>query len=159
MLPYFGERFGNASSLNTRGVGARRVIDEARGLVAALLGAPEEEIVLTSSATESNNLAIKGIAQARGTRRRRLVAASTEHVSVLHPLRSLERQGFRVELLPVDSRGFLDPEVLRHTLDDDTLLVSVATASPEIGTLQPIPDLCRVARSRGITVHCDATLT
>src|SRR5262249_21740734 len=129
MLPCFGESFGNPSSLHQRGLRAREAIEEARGGVAALCGVPAEEVLVTSCATESNTLALKGAALARGVRRRRLLAAATEHVSVLHPLRSLERQGFRVEILPVDTDGRLDPDVLRRALDDDTLLVSVAHAS------------------------------
>jgi cysteine desulfurase len=159
MLPYLGERFGNASSLHARGVLAREAIDRARGSVAALLHAPADEILFTSSASESNNLALKGISLAAGTRRRTLVAASTEHISLLHPLRTLGRQGFRVRLLPVDRHGLVDPDDLRRVVDDETLMVSIGHASAEIGTLQPLPELCRVAHDREVPLHCDATLT
>lgn len=159
MLPYFGERFGNASSLHARGFAAREAVEQARASVAALLGAPAEQVLFTSSASESNNLALKGTALAAGTRRRHLLAAATEHISVLHPLRTLERQGFRLRLLPVDRQGLLDPDDLRRALNDDTLLVSVAHANAEIGTVQPVADLCRAAHARGVPMHCDATLT
>jgi cysteine desulfurase len=159
MLPHLGERFGNASSPYARGLQAREAVERARGSVAALLALPADEVTFTSSASESNNLALKGIALAAGTRSRSLLAAASEHISILHPLRTLERQGFRVRLLPVDRDGSLDPEDLRRALTDDTLLVSVAHASAEIGTLQPLSDLCRVAHVRGVPLHCDATLT
>jgi cysteine desulfurase len=159
MLPCLGERFGNASSLHARGLLAREVVEGARRSVGALLGVPPDEILFTSSASESNNLALKGVAGAAGTRRRTLVAAATEHISVLHPLRTLERQGLRVRLLRVDRHGLVDPDDLRRTLDDDTLLVSIGHASDEIGTVQPLSDLCRVAHARGVPLHCDAALT
>jgi len=159
MLPYLGERFGNASSLYARGQRAREAVERARASVALLLKVAPDEVLFTSSASESNNLALKGIAQAAGSGRRTILAAATEHISVLHPLRTLERQGFRVRLLPVDRHGLLDPDELRRALDDETLIVSVAHASAEIGTLQPISDLCRVAHAGGAPLHCDATLT
>jgi cysteine desulfurase len=159
MLPYLGDRFGNASSLHARGLYAHEGVERARESVAALLGVPSGEVLFTSSASESNNLALKGIAMAAGNRRQTLLAAATEHISVLHPLRTLERQGFRVRLLPVDRQGLLDPDELRRALDRDTLLVSVAHASAEIGTLQSLPQLCRVTHAHGVPLHCDATLT
>ena len=159
MLPFLGERFGNPSSLHTGGLAAREAVERARGSVASLLGVPAEDLVFTSSASESNNLALKGMAQAAGPGRRSFLAAATEHISILHPLRTLERQGFGVRLLPVDRHGILDPDDLRRSLTDDTLLVTVAHASAEIGTVQPLADLCRVTHARGVPLHCDATLT
>jgi len=159
MLPYLGERFGNASTPHARGQRAREAVERARASVARLLKVPSDEVLFTSSASESNNLALKGIAQAAGSGRRSILATATEHISVLHPLRTLERQGFRVRLLPVDRHGMLDPDDLRRALDDETLIVSVAHASAEIGTLQPLSELCRVAHARGVSLHCDATLT
>jgi cysteine desulfurase len=159
MLPYLGERFGNASSLHARGQRAREAVERARGSVALLLKVPSDEVLFTSSASESNNLALKGIARAAGKGRGSILATATEHISVLHPLRTLGRQGFRVRLLPVDRHGLLDPDDLRRALHDETLIVSVAHASAEIGTLQPLSDLCRVAHARGVPLHCDATLT
>jgi cysteine desulfurase len=159
MLPFFGARFGVSSSLHGRGLTSRRAIDEARAEVAGLLAVPADEILLTSSATESNNLALKGMAAASGPGGGHLIGLETEHIATLHPLRTLEKQGFRVTLLPVDRHGEVDPDDLARALRDDTILVSVAHASGEIGTVQPIEELCRVARSRGVPFHCDATLT
>ena len=159
MLPYLGGRFGNASSLHARGQAARDAVDQARAAVAGLVRALPGELLFTASATESNNLALKGVALASGKGRGHLIAAATEHISILHPLRSLERQGFAVTLAPVDRHGHLDPGDLEAALRDDTLLVSVSHASGAIGTLQAIEDLARVAHARGVLFHTDATLT
>ena len=159
MLPPLGARFGNASGLHARGLEAREMVERSRAAVAALIQASPEEVLFTASATESNNLALKGIALASGRARGHLVAAATEHISILHPLRSLERLGFSVTLAPVDRSGLLDPDTLRAALRDDTILVSVAHASGEIGTVQAIEDLARVAHARGIPFHTDASHT
>ncbi len=159
MLPYLGERFANAASPTRRGAGARAAIDSARGAVARLVHAPPEEIVFISSATEANNLALKGIALAPPARRGRILAAATEHISVLHPSRSLERHGFGLTLLGVGRDGRVDPASLDRAMTEDTILVSIAHASGEIGTLQPIEDLVRIARARGVPFHCDASVT
>ena len=156
MLPCLGERFGSPLAGTERGRDLRRMIEETRRAVADLLGAPASDILFTSSATEANNLAIKGLARAaRGPRR--LLAAATEHISVLHPLRSLEREGFEVELLPVGADGVLDPSVVERALRRPASLLSVAHASAEIGTLQLIEEIARVARARDVPLHCDAT--
>ncbi|MGH9750394.1 MAG: cysteine desulfurase family protein [Candidatus Polarisedimenticolia bacterium] len=159
MLPFLGARFGNPGSLHSRGSAACRAVDEARARVAALIGCSPHEIVFTGSATESNNLAVKGTALAAPSDRRLILAAATEHISVLHPIRSLERQGFRFRLLPVDRQGLLDPAVLERALSPEVLLVSVAHASAEIGTLQPMTELCRIAHRASVPLHCDATAT
>ena len=159
MLPYLGDRFGNPSSPNLPGRLARRVVDQARERVAALLGAHFEEILFTGSASEANNLALKGIAGAARRAGGHLVAASTEHASILHPLRTLSRQGFRTTLLPVDEVGMLRADRLEEALDDGPLLVSIAHASPEIGTVQPLKEICARAQARGVVVHTDATVT
>ncbi|HET6277659.1 MAG TPA: aminotransferase class V-fold PLP-dependent enzyme, partial [Candidatus Polarisedimenticolia bacterium] len=159
MLPYLGDRFGNPSSPNLPGRLARQVIDQARDRVAALLGARFEEVLFTGSASEANNLALKGIAGAARRAGGHLVAAATEHASILHPLRTLSRQGFRTTLLPVDKVGKLRSDRLEEALDDDPLLVSIAHASPEIGTLQPLEEICGRAQARGVVVHSDATVT
>ena len=158
MDPWLAGGFGSASSPTRRGERARAAIEAARRQVAALLCAAPDEILFTASASEANNLAVKGIAAGAG-RRGRFLAAATEHVSILHPLRTLERRGFEVTLLPVDGRGLLDPDALRRTLRPGDLLLSVAHASAEIGTLQPIEDLHQVARAAGVPFHCDATAT
>src|SRR3989442_3891615 len=159
MLPYLGGRFGNPSSLHGRGLAAREAVEQTRACGAGLVRAAPDEVLFTASATESNNLALKGVALASGKGRGHLVAAATEHISILHPLRSLERQGFSVTLAPVDAHGVLDPDDLKTALRDDTILVSVSHASGEIGTVQAIEDLARVAHARGVPLHTDATLT
>ncbi len=159
MLPFLAERFGNASSPHLRGLRSRQVVEEARAAVASLVRARPEEIVFTGSATEANNLALKGIAHRAGDRRRRIVASATEHISILHPLRTLQKEGFHVTLLPVDRHGFVDLDDLRRSIDSDTLLVTVAHASGEIGTIQPLVEICRIAHERQVSVHTDATMT
>jgi cysteine desulfurase len=156
MLPHLGRRQGNASSLHRRGGAARSVVEEARGEIAALLACPAEEILFAGSATEANNLAVKGSALAHPGGGR-LVAAATEHLSILHPLRSLAKQGYEVVLLSVDRHGRIDPASLDRALAPGAILASVAHASAEIGTLQPIAALARVARARGVPLHVDAT--
>jgi len=156
MLPYLGRNQGNPSSLHQRGGAARAVVEEARGEVAALLACPAEEILFAGSATEANNLAVKGIALAH-PKGGRLVAAATEHLSILHPLRSLAKLGYEIILLPVDRHGRIDPARLDRALAPGAILASVAHASAEIGTLQPIAALARVARARGVPLHVDAT--
>ena len=142
-----------------RGRAATRALDAARSSVARLFGAPPEEIVFTASATEAHNLALKGLAAA-APRPGRLIAAATEPLSILHPLRTLERLGHQVHLLPVDGRGLVDPAVLGAALaDGGALCVSIAHASAEIGTIQPIDHLARVTREAGVPFHCDASLT
>ncbi|HYV19049.1 MAG TPA: cysteine desulfurase family protein [Verrucomicrobiae bacterium] len=157
MRPWLEASASIPASPGARGRAAREALESARASVARLLGAGPEEILFTSSATESNNLALKGIASA-SPRPGRLLATSTEHISVLHPLRTLERQGHRVILLPVDPQGRLDPQTLRRELAAGALLLSVAHASGEIGTVQDIPLLAGLAREAGVPFHCDATL-
>jgi cysteine desulfurase len=159
MLPYLGERFGNASSLHRRGAAARAAVEESRAALAALIGTTAEEIVFTGSASEANNLAIKGTALAHREPGGHIIAACTEHLSVLHPLLTLERHGWSVTLLPVDQKGRLDPGAVSRALTSRTRLVSVGHASGEIGTCQPLEEICRLSHDRGVPVHCDATLT
>jgi len=158
MQPFLGEGFGSPSSLHRRGREARDRVADARAAVARLVDAAPDEILFTASATEANNLALKGVAlAAKG--RGRILAAATEHLSVLHPLRSLEREGFEVALLPVDSEGIVDRDRVAHGLARGALLLSVAHASAEIGTVQPVDDLARLAAEHGVPFHCDASAT
>jgi cysteine desulfurase len=158
MLPFFTERFGNASSrTHAYGQAAAEAVDRARAEVAALIGARHHEIVFTSGATESNNLAIKGVAQASHTRGRHLLTVATEHPSVLDSCQALEREGWRVTRLPVGPDGLVDLERVEAALAADTVLVSVMTANNEIGVLQPVRDIARLAHARGALVHTDAS--
>lgn len=159
MLPYFTETFGNpASRTHVFGREAARAVEEARERVARLVGADPSEVVFTSGATESDNLAIKGVAEAaREKGRDHLVTVRTEHRAVLEACRALERQGrARVTYLPVGRDGLLDPDDLRRALTDRTALVSVMTAHNEIGVLQPVGEIARICRERGVLFHTDA---
>jgi cysteine desulfurase len=157
MLPYFGEDFGNAASAtHVYGWRAEGAVEDARERIAACLGAEPREIVFTSGATESNNLAILGAAEASGEQRRHLITVASEHPAVLDPCRHLADRGFEVTVLPVDAEGLLDPGELDRVLRRDTLLVSVMAANNEIGVLQPIEEVGRLCRERGALFHTDA---
>jgi cysteine desulfurase len=157
MLPYFTEHFGNASSRNHPfGWEAGKAVEHAREQVAVLIGARFREIIFTSGATESNNLAIKGTAGRAAPRRRHIVTTSTEHRAVLDPCRTLEREGFRVDIVDVDGDGSLNLEKLREAITDQTLLVSVMSGNNEIGVLHPLAEIAMLAHERGALFHCDA---
>jgi len=149
--------FGNASSVHHFGQQAKAVLDEARSAVAALISAEPSEVVFTSGGTESDNFAIRGVAEAlEPAGRRHLIASSIEHEAVLVTLRALARRGWRTTLLSVDQSGILKPETLAAALTEDTAVVSVMHANNEIGTIQPIPELARIAHERGALFHTDA---
>ena len=160
MAPWWTQTFANPASRNHRpGLEAAAAVERARGRLARAVGAAAEQVIFTSGATEANNLALKGVAEAalaRGNPRRRIVSVVTEHRAVLDPLTWLQRQGFPVQLLPVDAEGLLDPAALEAALDDDTLLVSVMAANNEIGVLQPLAPIGALCRARGVLFHCDA---
>jgi cysteine desulfurase len=154
------EQFGNASSVHHFGQQAKAVLDEARSAVAGLINADLSEVIFTSGGTESDNFAIRGAAEAlEPTGRRHLIASAIEHEAVLNTLRALARRGWRTTLLPVDQSGVVSPDRLRELLTDDTALVSVMHANNEIGTVQPIADLARMAHERGALMHTDAVQT
>ena len=163
MLPYFSQTYGNpASTSHSFGWEAKDAVDEARSTIAAAVGAKPREIVFTSGATESNNLAIRGVCERQNRRGNHLVTVRTEHRAVLDPLDRLSRRGFEVTYLDVepagsDRAGCLDAERLEAALRDDTLLVSVMLANNEIGVIQPLAEVGAVCRRRGVLVHCDAT--
>jgi len=158
MLPYLTDQFGNPSSRNhAYGWRAEEAIDEARARVAALLGCSAKEVLFTSGATESNNLAIKGIAAANREKGNHIVTLATEHKSVLDPCHHLERDGFEVTVLPVDAEGLVSAEQVRAAITDRTILVSVMLANNEIGVIQPLAEIAAAARERGAVVHTDAT--
>ena len=157
MLPYFTERYGNAASLtHAFGREADEAVDQARGQVAALLGAHPREIVFTSGATESNNLALKGVAAMYRPKGDHLVTVATEHKAILDPIRRLEREGLNVTILPVDAFGRVSVEQVAQALTPRTILVSVMAANNEIGTLQPIREIGRLCKERGVLFHSDA---
>ena len=157
MLPYFTERFGNAASRNhVFGWEAAKTIEKAREQIARLIGASAKEIVFTSGATESNNLAIKGVAEIYRDRGDHLITVATEHRAVLDPFRRLERQGYRVTSLPVQPDGLIDLDDLRQAISDKTILISVMAANNEIGVLQPLAEVGQIAREHEIFFHTDA---
>ena len=157
MLPYFTAKFGNAASRqHAFGWEAQEAVDRARQQVAALIGATAGEITFTSGASESNNLALKGVACALRERGDHIVTVATEHKSVLDTVASLERDGFRVTRLPVDASGFVEVEALRAAMTPRTILVSVMLANNEIGTIQPLRQIGEITAERGVLLHTDA---
>jgi cysteine desulfurase len=153
MRPFLEGGVGNPAAPHSHGLEARASLDGARAKVARLVGGPATGVVFTASATEANNLALKGVAlRARG---RHLVTTAIEHVSVVNPCRDLEKQGWRVTWLPVDREGLVDPAAAAAALREDTALLSVMAANGEIGALQPVRELGRVARARGVPFHVD----
>ncbi|HTY79893.1 MAG TPA: IscS subfamily cysteine desulfurase [Candidatus Bathyarchaeia archaeon] len=157
MLPYFSERFGNASSVHAFGREAREGLETAREQVAAFLRVSKDEIVFTSGGTESDNLGIKGVAAAR--RGGHIITSQIEHHAVLRTCETLEAQGFTVTYLPVDEYGMLRPENLAKAMRPDTILVTVMHANSEVGTLQPLSEIGRITRSHGVPLHVDAVQT
>lgn len=163
MLPYFTEQFGNAASTShSFGWEAKEAVDQARESIAKAINASPREVVFTSGATESNNLAIRGVTDRTRRRGNHIVSVATEHKAVLDPLARLARKGFEVSLLPVSHHGrsdagLVDLDQLRGALRDDTCLVSVMLANNEIGVLQPIAEIGHICRERDTPFHCDAT--
>jgi cysteine desulfurase len=157
MLPYLTEKFGNPSSRqHLFGQEAHAAVEEARAHVARLIGAEPEDIVFTSGATESNNLALRGVARAAGARGRHVVTTVIEHPAVLEPARTLEREGCEVTVVKVAPDGIVAVDEVARALRPDTVLVSVMAANNEIGTLQPVAEIGRLCRDRGIVFHSDA---
>jgi len=158
MVPFFTERFGNpASRTHAFGRAAEAAVEEAREKVAALVGARRDEIVFTSGATESDNLALKGVARSARGRGNHLVTNQAEHNAVLDPCRRLESEGWRVTCLPVDRFARVDAEAVRGAIGPETVLVSVMAANNEVGTLNPLPEISEVCRAKEVPFHTDAT--
>jgi cysteine desulfurase len=154
------EQFGNPSSVHHYGQVAKAALDDARSAVAALVGGDPSEIVFTSGGTESDNFAIRGVAEALApTGRRHLIATTIEHEAVLNTFKALARRGWKTTLLPVDQSGIVSTDALEQALTDDTGLVSVMHANNEIGTIQPVAQLARLAKARGALFHTDAVQT
>jgi cysteine desulfurase len=159
MLPYFTETYGNAASRSHAfGWAAEAAVDQARARVAALIGATAAEIVFTSGATESNNLALKGVAELHGSRGRQIVTTAIEHKAVLDSCRRLERVGFDVTVVAPGADGIVDPEAIASAITEQTILVSVMLVNNEMGAIQPIEAIGRITRERKVLFHCDAVL-
>ncbi|MFC2066258.1 cysteine desulfurase NifS [Chloroflexota bacterium] len=159
MLPYFGEVFGNPSSIHVCGQDAKGAIEEARAKIADLISAQDEEIVFTSGGTEADNAAIKGVASANEKKGNHIITSSIEHHAVLETCKSLERMGFSVTYFPVDEHGLVDSNDVKKAITDKTILISVMHANNEIGTIQPIAEIGKIAREAGIYFHTDAVQT
>jgi len=159
MIPWFRDRFGNPSSPHTFGREGRAAVETAREKVAALLGAGPMEVVFTSGGTESDTMALWGVARALRDRGNHIVVSSVEHHAVLEPCRELAGEGFEITQLPVDANGMVDPDDAARALTHRTILVSVMHANNEIGTIQPVAEIARLAHAKGIYVHTDAVQT
>src|SRR5215472_4240278 len=158
MLPYFMEKFGNAASRNHPfGWTAEEAVENAREQIAKLVGATAKEIIFTSGATESDNLAIKGVAEMYKEKGNHIITVATEHKAVLDTCKRLEKYGYRVTYLPVGRDGLIDLEDLKRAIDDKTILVSVMYANNEIGVLQPVAEIGKICREKGVLFHSDAT--
>ena len=157
MLPFFNEKFGNAASRNhSFGWAAEEAVEQARERIAKILGATAKEIIFTSGATESDNLAIKGVAEMYKEKGNHIVTAVTEHKAVLDTCKRLEKYGYWVTYLPVQTDGLIDLDDLRHAIGDKTILVTIMAANNEIGVLQPIAEIGKICRERGVPFHSDA---
>lgn len=156
MEPYFREFYGNAQSMHSLGAKAKDALENARHQTAQLINAKDEEIYFTSCGSESNNLAVKGVAQAYADKGRHIVVSAVEHFSVLNAAKRLEQSGFQVIALPVDKYGMVAPDEVRQAIRKDTILVSVQQANPEIGTIQPIEEISKITREKGVLLHTDA---
>ena len=158
MRPYFTTTFGNAASRNhSFGWEAEEAVEKARKQVASIIGATAKEIVITSGATESNNLAIKGVFEMYAEKGNHIITAATEHKAVLDTCKRLEKEGAKVTYLPVQQNGLIDLDQLRESITDKTILITIMYANNEIGVLQPIAEIGKIAKERGVLFHSDAT--
>ena len=158
MLPYFKEKFGNAASRNHAfGWEAEKAVDQARAQVASVIQAGPKEIIWTSGATESNNIAVKGVAHTYSKKGRHIITQATEHKAVIDPCGYLEKQGYEVTYLPVSRTGLIDFQQLKEAIRKDTILISIMLANNEIGTMQPISQIGALCKEKGILFHTDAT--
>lgn len=160
MEPYFFDKFGNPSSIHSFGQEAKKAIEDAREIVAGNLGAKAEEIIFTSGGTESNNTAIAGVALALAAKGNHIISTAIEHHAVLEPCKFLEKQkNFKTTFVPVDKEGLVSPEDIKKAITDKTILISVMHANNEIGTIEPIAEIGKIAKSKGIYLHTDAVQT
>lgn len=156
MLPYLRDVYGNPQSLHDWGDAAREAIETARGQVATLIAANSEEIIFTSSGSEANNLAIKGLAQAYAARGKHLIVSAIEHFSVLNAARTMEKAGFELTTVPVDKNGQVDPDEVARNIRKDTILVTIMHANSEVGTIQRIAEIAKKVKEAGALFHTDA---
>ncbi len=156
MLPYQGRICGNASSLHTLGRQSRQAIEEARDRVASAIGAGSEDIIFTGCGSESDNLAVKGVAWKNRSRGTHIITSRVEHPAVIETCRYLEKNGFRVTYVPVDEAGLVSPDAVAEAITPETVLISVMLANNEVGTIQPVGEIAAAARARGVPVHTDA---
>ena len=159
MLPYFTEAFGNPSTIHACGQEAKEAIEEARTKVANLIGASEEEIVFTGGGTEADNFAIKGVAYANENKGNHIITTPIEHHAVIETCHFLEKRGWETTYLPVDEHGLVDPDDVRKAITDKTVLISVMHANNEVGTIEPIAEIGKIAQEAGIYFHTDAVQT
>jgi cysteine desulfurase len=159
MEPYFSEKFGNTMSLHSFGQEAKTALEESREIVADLMGAKPREVIFTSSATESNNLALKGVAFANRKKGNHIIISSIEHSCIMESTKWLEGQGFEITRLKVDKYGLVDPEDVKKAIKKETILVSIIHASNEIGTIEPIEEIGKICKERGVYFHTDAAQT
>jgi len=159
MLPFFTDAFGNPSSIHSYGQEAKGAVEEARTKVAELIGARSEEIVFTSGGTEADNYALKGVAYANEHKGNHIITTSIEHNAVMEVCKFLERREFGITYLPVDKYGLVDPDDARKAITDKTILISVMHANNEVGTIEPVEEIGRIAREAGVYFHTDAVQT
>jgi len=159
MLPYFTDIYGNPSSIHSCGQEAQGAMEAARTKVARLINARDEEVIFTSGGTEADNFAIKGVAYANEEKGNHIITGSIEHHAVMESCAFLEKRGFRITYLPVDEHGLIDPGEVRKSITDKTILISIMHANNEIGTIEPITEISKVAREAGIYIHTDAVQT
>lgn len=156
MKEHMAKDYGNPSSLHTEGRTGKKLVEEARESVANLIGAEDKQtVIFTSSATESNNLAIRGVAYRNKNKGNHIITSAIEHMSVINPCKDLQKEGFEVTFVPVDKDGLLDPEKIKEAITDRTILISIMYANGEIGTIEPIKEIGEIAREKGIYFHSD----
>lgn len=159
MEPYFTKFYGNASSLHSFGREARKALEDSRATVAGLINAKPSEVYFTSGGTESDNLALKGVAYANKAKGKHIITSKIEHHAIEHTCQYLEKQGFEVTYLPVDKNGIVTPESVKNAIKKDTILISIMHANNEIGTIEPVKEIGKIAREKGVLFHTDAVQT
>ncbi len=156
MVPLLEDGFGNPQSVTTRGQRAAEVLERAREQVASLAGMSAYDVIFTASGSEANNMALKGIARGRANKSKRVIVSAMEHISIMTPARTLEKEGFEIVTLPIDSDGLVDPAALKKALEDGAAVASIIHASTEVGTIQPVEELAAICRESGVPFHTDS---